>query len=392
MTLAALAVSIALAVSAGPTSVEIRIRLPEGTPTADTIYLAGNLPAVGAWKADGFACERTETRAARALLALAAGEILEFKATRGTWETVEKSADGREVANRRLVVEGDASMEIEVEAWADSAPERPSTVTGDVRFHGGFRSALLGNERTLRVYLPPGYSETDARYPVLYMHDGQNLFDEATSFIGAEWGVDETCDRLIREGRIPPIVVVGIDNPGEARADEYTPVPDSMGEGGRRGGGADTYGRFLIEEVKPFVDRTYRTLSDRAHTAVAGSSFGGILSLHLAWTRPEAFAAAGVVSPSLWWGDDFGIRRVEAGSRPDPAPRLWIDMGTEEGEDRSDADSSVAAARRLGDALAAKGLRENEDYAVRIYEDADHSERAWAARLDEILLFLYGRR
>src|SRR6185436_13118305 len=185
---------------------------------------------------------------------------------------------------------------------------KPHTLTGDVRTHDDFHSKHLAYDRTVVVYLPPGYQTSAVRYPVLYLHDGQNVFDQATAF-GEEWHVDETAQQLIIAGRIEPIIVVGVYNTGEHRVDEYTPTPlPDKGHGGH----ADEYGRMLVDELKPFIDETYRTLPDAANTAMGGSSLGGLLTLHLGLRYPTTFGKLAVLSPSVWWDDRVILREVAA--------------------------------------------------------------------------------
>src|SRR5215831_10270041 len=168
------------------------------------------------------------------------------------------------------------------------------TLTGNIQHHQSFRSKILGNRRDVLVYLPPGYRRLSGRrYPVLYLHDGQNVFDTATSFAGVEWGVDETAERLIRTKIIEPVIVVAVANMGEDRVHEYTPTPGVIEAKGRRKkrsrGLARLYGRFLIEELKPFIDRKYRTKPDPEFTGLGGSSLGGLVTLAIGILYPDAF-------------------------------------------------------------------------------------------------------
>src|SRR5262245_39586755 len=207
-----------------------------------------------------------------------------------------------------------------------AAGQRAHALRGDVRLPNRFHSAILNNDRDIIVYLPPGY-ETDKqrRYSVLYLHDGQNLFDGATSFIpGQEWQVDETAQSLITARKIEPLIIVGIYNTGKDRADEYTPTQDAKY---KAGGKADLYGRMLVEELKPFIDTNYRTRRDASHTGIGGSSLGGLVSLYVGLKYPTVFGRIAVVSPAVWWSDKQIIHFVEALPKK-PSVRIWLDIGT----------------------------------------------------------------
>ena len=178
------------------------------------------------------------------------------------------------------------------------------------------------------VYLPPQYLEDEERrFPVFYLHDGQNLFDGRTSYIaGRTWNAHTTADELSLKGEIEPVILVGVANTGLRRMPEYTPTRDSkMGGGeGRR------YGRLLVEELKPLIDRSYRTLTDGRNTGLGGSSLGGLISLYLGFSYPGVFAKVAAMSPSLWWDQRSILSAIE---RTDPKPelRIWLDIGTAEG-------------------------------------------------------------
>jgi predicted alpha/beta superfamily hydrolase len=258
------------------------------------------------------------------------------------------------------------------------APEH--TLTGDIRTHEGFHSRYLDFDRTVTVYLPPGY-ESDhhvLRYPVLYLHDGQNVFDRATS-VGEEWRVDETAQEMIEAGTMAPIIAVGIWNTGVHRIDEYAPTP-RPDKGG--GGKADDYGKMLVQELKPFIDRTYRTLPGAGNTAMGGSSLGGLLTMHLGLRYPTVFSKLAVLSPSVWWDDRVIIREVEA--LPGKLPvKVWLDAGDREGED------VIADARALKGALVTKGWTEGADLAYLEAEGGEHNEASWAARIGAVFAYLF---
>ncbi|HVJ81956.1 MAG TPA: alpha/beta hydrolase-fold protein [Planctomycetia bacterium] len=259
---------------------------------------------------------------------------------------------------------------------------------GDFRFHADFRSQFLEHGRTVAVYLPPGYwVEPEEKHPVLYLHDGQNVFDATTAAFGVEWGAGATADRLIGEGKIDPLIIVAIFNTS-ARIDEYTPHRDPRRDQG--GKGAD-YARFVVEELKPFIDREYRTRPEREHTAVAGSSLGGLISLAIAWLHPDVFSMCGAMSPSLWWMESeiWG----EFDRRPDwpQGIRFWIDMGTRETQGAEDNLGLVLRSRELVERLQTARLRPGIDYRYLEVKGGEHSEAAWAARFDQVLTFFFSR-
>ncbi|HEV8661404.1 MAG TPA: alpha/beta hydrolase-fold protein [Thermoanaerobaculia bacterium] len=241
-----------------------------------------------------------------------------------------------------------------------------------------FESKILDNERDVVVYVPAGYDEHPGRrYPVLYMQDGQNLFEPHRSFIpGQHWRLAEAADEAIGARTAEPMIIVGIDHTGPTRIDEYTPTRDPKKNVGGR---ADDYARMLLEELKPVIDAAYRTVSD--DTAIGGSSLGGLLALHLALKHPDVFKRAAVMSPSVWWHDRVIVREVDEFAGPD-RPRIWLDIGGREGNE------AFVGAQMLRYRLRAKGW---SNATFRYYEDrrADHSERAWAARARKVLEFLF---
>jgi predicted alpha/beta superfamily hydrolase len=270
------------------------------------------------------------------------------------------------------------------------AAQRAHTLTGDIRLHKDFHSKILNNDRDVIVYLPPGYDKEKQRsYSVLYFHDGQNLFDGATSYIpGQEWRLDEAAQSLIAAGKIEPLIIVGVYNTGKDRVDEYTPVAEPKY---KAGGKADLYGRLLVEELKPFIDKTYRTKKDAAHTGLGGSSLGGLVSIYLGLKYPNVFGRLAVVSPSVWWGNNQIVHYVAA-QKKKPSLRVWLDIGTKEGRDAAEAQTTVDGARLLKETLIKKGWKLGRDLKYFEAEGAEHNERAWAARSDQMLQFLFPRK
>jgi len=254
--------------------------------------------------------------------------------------------------------------------------------SGQLRKHENFRSRFLRNQRDLIVYTPPGYGGQPARrFPVLYLQDGQNLFDGATSFIpGQDWHVGQTADDAIRSGTVAPLIIVGMYNT-KARIREYTPTHVPKLGGGR----ADRYAKFLIEEVKPFIDRQYRTLSGSQHTGIGGSSLGGLVSLYVGLKHSHTFGKIAALSPSVWWNQQV-IHRFAKAAVIEPRPRIWLDIGTREGP------RIVPQVEKFRDVLLEKGWKLGRDLHYERVEGAEHNEAAWARRVRPFLEFLYPAR
>ena len=233
------------------------------------------------------------------------------------------------------------------------------------------------------VYLPPGYHEqTQRRFPVLYLQDGQNLFDGSTSFIqGQDWHVGQTADTEVRAGNVEPLIIVGVYNLGKGRIGEYTPTKAPKLGGGR----ADRYGRFLLEEVMPFVHREYRAEGGSHRTGIGGSSLGALVSLYLGLSRPDVFGKIAALSPSVWWHNRVihtFTQRMAVGSRP----MIWLDIGTREGP------RIVEDVERYRDILLSRGWRLSADLHYESIAGAEHNEAAWARRVGPFLRFLYPAR
>ena len=253
----------------------------------------------------------------------------------------------------------------------------------DFRKHEQFRSRFLRNERDLVVYLPPGYREQpQRRFPVLYLHDGQNLFDGATSFIpGMDWHVGQTADDLILRGAVQPLIIVGIYNLGKVRIHEYTPTKAPRLGGGR----ADRYAKFLMQEVMPFVQQEYRVLEGARFTGMGGSSLGGLLTLYLGLKHSQIFGQLAALSPSVWWNQRV-IHRFAAAAPVEPRPRIWLDIGTKEGP------RIVHDVEQFRDILLQKGWQLGGDLHYQRVVGAEHNEAAWAVRVGPFLRFLYPAR
>jgi predicted alpha/beta superfamily hydrolase len=255
-----------------------------------------------------------------------------------------------------------------------------STSRPTFRRHARFHSAFLDDDRDVTVYLPPGYSRRRrGGYPVLYMHDGQNLFRDDEAFIAGEsWRIGETADMLIGAGRIEPLLIVGIANAGERRVLEYTPTATK-----RLGGGqADRYGRMILEELQPLIDRSYATAKGPSRTGLGGSSLGGLVTLFLGLRHPGVFGRLAVLSPSVWWDRRVILRDVNT-IRPTPRPRVWLDIGTGEGK------RAVDDTRLLAAGMKRAGWTPGDDLVYTEHPGATHRESAWAARVGPMLQYLF---
>ena len=265
----------------------------------------------------------------------------------------------------------------------NSQTQSPAPGAARLHKHQEFVSGLVEEHHDLVVYLPPMYEvEGGRRYPVLYMQDGQNLFDPETSFIkGNYWRLGETADTLTAAAEIEPLIIVGIYNSGLKRLDEYTPIEDK-----RLGGGhADDYGNMLVQELKPFIDARYRTLPGSGNTGLGGSSLGGLVTLYLGLQYPSVFSRLAVMSPSVWWRNRTILNTVTGiGKKPDLS--IWLDMGTRE------STRGLADARLLRDGLLRKGWQLGGDLSYCEAEGAEHTESAWAERAGPMLRFLFPAR
>lgn len=251
-------------------------------------------------------------------------------------------------------------------AAAAAAAPPAAAAGGGVEITAALASPELGNSRRLRVYLPPSYaSAPHKRYPVLYMHDGQNLFDAGTAAYGMAWDIGLAMDRLIAAGEIEEAIVVGIDNSPDRLA-EYTPCCDPQHGGGK----LPAYERFIVDTVKPYADRRWRTLPGREHTAIMGSSLGGIASVLIAQHRPDVFSMAGGVSSSFWWN-----RNALIAAPPAHLPvRFYLDAGTR--------DDGLEGTELMHAAMLRQGYRDGEDLYFHRAEGGGHNEKSWAARVD----------
>jgi predicted alpha/beta superfamily hydrolase len=348
--------------------VEFVLRSP-GLQPWDAVYITGDADPLGRWRPDARRLDWHDGTF-RTHLDLPAGSRCRYLFTRGSWRAAELAPNGQEHPPRELTAVVGLRVEVEVCGWGRNS----------VRYHPDFPSQFLPHAHTLTVHMPPEYDlHPYHRYPVLYLHDGQNLFDAHTSFAGVPWGADETAERLARCGEAAAVIQVGVANSPD-RLKEYGPKPDDPTDL------TGAYSKFLIDEVKPFIDREYRTRPEPAWTGVCGSSMGGLISLHLCRRHPHVFGRCAALSPSLWWDDERLVNEV--GDDPGGLARckLWLDMGTREGHSSASMGAMTRRAARL-----AFHLRKMPPDRFRYteVEDGLHNEEAWGRRYPDVLRFLY---
>lgn len=342
------------------------------------VFIAGNVAALGNWRPDVAQMKFTGQQTWSFELSVPRGKAIEYKYTLGDWAREGARTNGEPLANFKLTPTESITQTDRIEAWTDRKPRAlKGQVTGELRYHRKIEAEGL-RPRDIVVWLPPSYeSDANRTYPVLYMHDGQNLVDPRTSAFGVDWQVDETITKLMETEQIPPIIVVGIFNTRD-RSREY-----GEGEKGIR------YRNFIVNKLKPFIDAEYRTKPDREQTLVGGSSAGGLCAFIMAWEHAETFSAALCMSPAFRFERPDGtvaidyVRRVVASPRPQPSIRLYIDNGGRGVDVRL-----MPGVEAMVKELDAKGFVEGADLRVVIAPEDPHNESAWARRFPAAIQWL----
>ncbi len=348
--------------------------IPDDTPAGDIIYIAGDF---NGWNPGDpqFALAINEDNLWQITLGpKPEGTTYLYKFTRGSWETVEKGPNGEEIANRVFVFGNDSTVHQIVYNWAGGG-SGGSTAAWNVQImDDNFYMPQLDRYRRIWLYLPPDYEDSGKSYPVLYMHDGQNLFDAQTSYAG-EWEVDETLNDLLEQGyRVP--IVVGIDNGGTLRIDELTPWHNPQYGGGE----GNKYLAFIVETLKPYIDQHYRTLPDRENTGIMGSSLGGLISLYGAVKYQEVFSKSGDFSPAYWINKDSVFNYVsKAGKKYDI--RFYQNAGEHEGN------NYILMMYDMEETLKAVGF---ENVISKTIPGGQHNEQTWRDDFANAYLWLFG--
>jgi enterochelin esterase-like enzyme len=343
-----------------------------------SVYLTGNAENLGVWDPAQKKLKKNGGNKWNIELSFSKGTKLEYKFTLGGWNMEALTDNGETPSNSILTVEKDTTVSVTINHWGSAGPKRTlfhGQITGEVKYHRRFKGEGLV-PRDIIVWLPPSYEKQKLkRYPVLYAHDGQNLFDPSTSSFGVDWQLDETSDSLIRQGKMREIIIVGIYNSSQRMKEYYT------GDTGK------TYLNFIVNDLKPFIDKTYRTLPDRENTASMGSSAGGLVSFMLVWEYNNIFSKAICISPAFFIrGLDYISPVLNSGLRRKDI-KIYIDCGG------SGLDLILlTGTEKMLSALKKKGYREGKDYKWFFDKTGEHNEKSWARRLWRPLEFLYGTK
>ncbi len=343
------------------------VHVPENTPPQSTIYLASSAngwdPGDGNWTFENMILN----------LPAETPNVFEGKFTRGSWETVEGNADGGFLSNRSFDFSNTDTLFLSILSWEGDAvfDDLPENL---IVFDEVFYMPTLDRTRRIRVLLPLNYADTDLHYPVLYMHDGQNLFSNQESFAG-EWQVDEAMAGFEAEG-YPGAIIVAIDNGGTYRISEYTPYANPNYGGGE----GQAYIDFIVDYLKPAIDDSLRTLTNRENTGIMGSSLGGLISFYAGLYRPDVFSKIGAFSPSFWFSDSIYDFAADAGF---PAPGLFYFLaGGQEGQDVIDDINAMV------DTMTDAGYPD-ESLHVEFDPNGEHSEWFWAEWFPEAFQWLF---
>jgi len=372
--------------------VTFKVIPPENTPVDASIYMSGSH---NKWPAEkGTLLTKNDDWTYSVTLSRPVGTVMEFKFTRGSWDSVEKGNNGEEIANRVYTFdEGNQVVELKIQRWADikkSVENVPtisdvqnSTITGNIDVIEDFYMPQLDKKVKISVYLPPDYKRENKRYPVLYMQDGQNLFDNIIAD-DLEWKVDETLERLYSQQKTEGVIVVGVEHKDDKDNSEYSPWIEKPYIKSANG---DKYLDFIVNELKPYIDANYPTLTQRDYTGIAGSDMGGLIALYGGLKYQNIFSKIGALSPALWVADGK-IYDFVLGVGKEKEMNIYIYTGGKElGRAQLDK-QAVNNANYMADLLQEVGFSPKE-IKLTIDNSGIHNESYWSKYFPEALLWLY---
>ena len=346
--------------------------LPKQTAPNAQIFISGDFEGWSGGK-DPYKAEKVHD-AYHITLSKRTGSI-QYKFTLGSWDTVETDSDGKNISNRIYTFNKDNdTVKVSIANWNEEGLKISTAQKNVTILSNDFEIPQLNRHRRIWIYLPPNYGDTSSSYPVLYMHDGQNLFDESTSYAG-EWEVDETLNELYKEKNFG-LIVVGIDNGETNRLGEYSPWKHPTYGGGE----GDAYLEFIIENLKPYIDNNYRTLKDKDNTAMMGSSLGGLISHYAGIKYPNVFGRIGVFSPSFWISNNsFEFASMNSNINNS---KMYFLVGGKEGP------KVVADVEKMITTMSSNGFEKNNIYK-KIVPQGEHKENFWKQELKEAIRWLF---
>lgn len=356
-------------------TITFKVEVPKDTPKNASVYVSGNFEGWSGGSAD-YKLEKIEDFY---YLNLQPKEkSIQYKFTLGSWASVEHDANGNDIENRTYDFNTKTdTITLTIAAWADGTakPKSTSTATKNVQiFDEAMQMPQLNRKRKIWVYTPPNYYNSNKSYPVLYMHDGQNLFDKSTAYSG-EWEVDETLNRLQKENGLE-LIVVAIDNGGDFRMEEYSPWQNRYAKPPK----GEAYVNFIVNTLKPKIDSAFRTKPNAENTAIMGSSMGGLISHYAALKHPSIFGKVGVFSPSFWINDEvYNFTKTHSNLKEN---RFYFLLGSNEGNDLKDYMNKVTNIMRNN------GFQ-SSNLASHIVEGGEHKEWFWQAEFPEAISWLF---
>lgn len=356
--------------------VTLKTELPEG----DSLYITGNLLELGDWEPTGKKLQQLENGTYSIEFNARKGSIIECKITRGTWKTQGIYTKAIKPPDNLIIkADKDKIVKVSIFAWLDKLVMVSDPVKGKLLAFDRFECTDLKHKRGIEVWLPESYSESGPPHAVIYMHDGQNLFEPSSAFAGVDWKVDEMVSKLLSENKIKDCIIVGIPN-----------SPDRMKELNFETKLGKAYAQFIIEEVMPFIETKFNVSQSHKNTFISGSSMGGLMAFQMAFTFPHKFAGAACLSSAFQPKFSKTIEMIKHCDHLPQNIKVYLDTG--EYEHSNNEDESICSCYfSMMDALKSRGFVEGENLMGYFEEKATHTESAWASRLDIPLTFLLGK-
>lgn len=354
--------------------ITFRVITAQPLAAGEQIFITGNDESLGNWAPDGLPLTRVQDNLWTGTATVPAQKTTEYKITRGDWDTEEALASNAVPPNKTVAPGKDVTVENTVARWRDSRLPAAPQITGNYEIHRDVKSKFLSAARDVIVWLPPSWDKKGtASYPVLYMHDGQQVFDPNTSTWNHAWDVDDHCTELIKNGELQEIIVVAVYSTAD-RKDEYNAAVKG-----------EDYTKFIVEELKPFIDKTYRTKPGRETTAVAGASYGGAISFYMAWTRPDVFFGAACLSPAFRYEGREPCLDLVRNALKVPEFKCYLYCGNGDPLEKE----LMPGMRDMARQLRLAGYKDGLNLLVEEDENAIHNEESWSKHTQAWLKFLF---